>query len=481
MRRGLVIGLLAAALAVAAAPAARADFGFEPGSVQATSLEAGGQPETHAGAHPDTLNIGFAFTRTPEGDLEANARDITIDLPAGYTGDPSATPLCTRAQIVLGTCPPETQIGVATIEFAGGESTTVPIYNVVPEQGVTAEFAMFLLLFPVRLDASVRSESDFGTRVTMSDVLQEFPLDAAQITLWGVPADHQTGTTIPRRPLLTLPRRCDAPLRTDVRVQTWEQPSTSLTASVVGSGPLTGCGSLGRSSAAAVVPAATTVHTPTGLHGEAAAGVSPTRASSALPFTLAGRVSPLGGTAREPGLRIALRRSGAANLRSVALALPRLLALDRGAVTAVCGRSEAHAGRCPAAARVGSASLRTPLWPGRMTGSVYAVASDRRGGTPGLWMSLRDGRARVVLESVTAVRGDGQVTSTFLSLPDVPLTAFELRLRGGRRGLLRVDDRRCRLPRAQRTSARVVVRSQGGQQLSRALATGPWRGCAPQR
>jgi hypothetical protein len=467
MRRRLVVALLAAALAVAAAPAARADFGFEPGSVQVTALEAGGQPETQAGAHPDTLTIGFAFTRTPEGELEANARDITVDLPAGAQGDPTATPRCARSQIVLDTCPTETQVGVATIEFAGLEGMTVPIYNVVPEQGVTAEFAMFILLFPVRLDVSVRSESDFGTRVTMSDVLQELPLDAAQITLWGVPADHQTGAPIPRKALLTLPTRCDAPLRTDVRVRTWEQPSTTQTASA-SIGPLTGCGSLDLSPS-------TTAPATTGA-------APPTAGASGARFTLAGRISPLGGTARKPGLRVAVRRGGVANLRSVALALPRLLALDLGAVATVCGRSAAHAGRCPAATRVGSASLRTPGRPGRMTGPVYALAPGRRGAMPGLWMSLSGGGgARIVLDGATAVRRDGQVTTTFAGLPDLPLSAFELRLRGGTHGLLRIDARRCRLPRAQRTSASVAARSQGGLRASRALATGPWRGCAPGR
>lgn len=856
MRQALLAALLAAALVVVAAPSAGAAFGFKPGSVQVSSLEAGGQPETHAGAHPDTLNIGFAFTRTAGGELEANARDITVDLPAGYNGDPSATPRCGRAQIVLGICPPETQIGVATTVFAPSEEETpVPVYNVVPQQGVTAEFAMFIFLFPVRLEASVRSESDFGTRVEMSDVLQEFPLAETQITLWGVPADHQVGTSIPRRPLLTLPTRCGVPLRTDVSVRTWQHPNASLTASA-SSAPLTGCGSLDFSPAATVAPDATTVDTPTGLHvgidlpqhlgadelataqpsqaivtlpaglalapsvvqglaacsdaqaalGSAAApacpaasrigtaeidtplladplrgglyvatpapgdafrlfltaqgpdfavklvgslrrdpatgrlvatvddlpqlpfgrialdfaggprapfatplacgpqtasvvlaswagglsapatstvsfggpggapcpaapsfaptvdaGVSPPTAGAssalavrvargdgqqtldrvtlALPpglsarvggvercadaqaaagacpeasrigsatawagpgsaplpisggvyltgpyrgaqlglaielpvqagpfdlgrvvvraaleiapgdgrvtvttdplpqtlgdvalrlqrfeidvdrpgfllnptscaaarvdgvvaagegatahvaaqlglrgcrdlgFDVAGRVAPLGGTARKPGLRVSLRRSGAANLRSVAFALPRVLGLDAGAAAKACSRDEARADRCPVAARVGSASLRTPLLPGRMSGLVYAVASDR-GGPPDLWAWLADDGVRVVLEGVTAVRRDGRVTSTFPSLPDVPLTAFELRLRGGARGLLRVDSLRCRLPRAQRGSARVAVRSQGGVPASQALATGPWRRCA---
>jgi hypothetical protein len=678
MRRGLVVGLLAAALAVVASSSASADFGFEPGSVQVTSLEVGGQPETQAGAHPDTLNIGFAFTRTPAGQLEANARNFTVDLPAGYNGEPTATPRCSRAQIVLAICPPETQVGVATIALGAEEGIEVPVYNVVPQPGVTAEFAMFLILFPVRLDTTLR-ERDFGIHVAISDILQELPLAAAQITLWGVPADHQTGTSIPRRALLTLPTRCGGLLSTDVSVRTWEQPSTPVTESV-SSGPLTGCEALELSPTATVATDATTPATPTGLHvgvdvpqhlgttelataapsraivtlpagmelapslaqematcgdaqlalgsraspacpaasrigtaeidapqadplrggiyvatpvpgdplrlfltaegpdrtvklvgalrrdpdsgrlvatvdglpqlplsrialdfqggsgapfvtplacGRQTASVvlaswagrvsapatstvtfggpggapcpasspfSPTVAADVSPppagassgpsarFKLAGRVSPFGGTARKPGLRVSLRRNGGANLRSLAIALPRVLRLDGGAATKVCGRDKAREDRCPAAARVGSASLSTPLLTAPMSAPVYLVASGRRGGLPGLWTSLvDDDGVRVVLEGAIGVRRDGQVTSTFANLPDVPLTAFELRLRGGPLGLLTVDAQRCRLPRAQRTSARVAVRSRGGVSASQALATGPWRRCVQRR
>ncbi|HEV7773339.1 MAG TPA: hypothetical protein VGO48_08665 [Conexibacter sp.] len=678
MRKGLVVGLLAAALAVAVASSASADFGFEPGSVQVTSLEAGGQPETQAGAHPDTLNISFAFTRTPEGELEANARNFAVDLPAGYNGDPTATPRCTRAQIVLAICPPETEIGVGTIQLGGEEGIVVPVYNVVPQPGVTAEFAMFLILFPVRLVATLR-DRDFGVHVAISDILQELPLAAAQITLWGVPADHQTGTSIERRALLTLPTRCGVPLRTDVSVRTWEQPNVPVTADVPPTGPLTGCAALDLSPTATVATDATTPDTPTGLHVDvdvpqhlgpsdlataapsraivtlpaglelapalaqgtaacgdaqfalgsgaapacpaasrigtveidapqadplrggvyvatsapgdalrlfltaqgpdhtaklvgalrrdadsgrlvatvedlpqlplshialdfqggpgapfvtplacgpqtasvvlaswagrvsapatstiafggpdgascpasppsapkAAAGVSPSTAgASSTPAArsrLAGRVSRLGGTARKPGLRLSLRRSGGANLRSLAFALPRVLRLDGGAAAQACGRDQAREDRCPAAARVGSASLSTPLEPGPMSAPVYLVASGRRGGLPSLRTSLAGDGVRVVLEGAIGVRHDGQVTSTFANLPDMPLTAFELRLRGGARGLLTVDAERCRLPRAQRTSARVAVRSQGGASASQALATGPWRRCVQQR
>jgi hypothetical protein len=477
MRRGLVVALLTVALVVAAAPAANADFGFEPGSVQATSLEAGGQPETQAGAHPDTLNIGFRFTRTAEGSVEANVRDLTVDLPAGYGGDPSATPLCTRAQIVLATCPPETQVGTAAIEFApSGEEAPVPIYNVVPEQGVTAEFAMFMFLFPVRLDASVRPE-DLGTRVKMSDILQEFPLDGAQITLWGVPADHQTGTSIPRRPLLTLPTRCDVPLITNLSVRTWEQPNATLTASA-SSEPLSGCSRLAVSPTAAVVPDATATGTPTGPQSSAPS--VPAERGSRPRGELASRVTPFGGTARKPGLRVSLRRSGAAKLRSVAVTLPRVLGLDVRAVPQLCSREEARDDRCPAAARIGSASLITPLAPERMSAPLYAVAAPR-GGPPDLWTSLTGDGVRVVLDGATTVRRNGQIASRFAIRPGVPLTALELRLRGGARGLLAVDSLRCRRPRAQRTSAHVAVRSQGGVAASQTLATGPWGRCTQGR
>ncbi len=312
MRKGLIIGLLAASLAVVASSSASADFGFEPGSVQVTSLEAAGQPETQAGAHPDTLNISFAFTRTAEGMLEANARNFTVDLPAGYNGEPTATPRCTRAQIVLAVCPPETELGVATLQLGAEEGIEMPIYNVVPQPGVTAEFAMFVILFPVRLNVTLR-EGDFGVHVAINDILQELPLAAAQLTLWGVPADHQTGTSIERRALLTLPTRCGVLLNTDLSVQTWEQPNAPFTASVPG-GPLTGCEGLAFAPRATVATDATTPGTPTGLH----VGVDlpqhsgPTELATAAPAPTRRTALPRRGSARSSSTRHRPTRCAAA-------------------------------------------------------------------------------------------------------------------------------------------------------------------------
>ena len=43
---------------------------------------------------------------------------------------------------------------------------------------------------PVRLDASVRSDSDYGITTTARNLTEAVLVVGATVTFWGVPADH---------------------------------------------------------------------------------------------------------------------------------------------------------------------------------------------------------------------------------------------------------------------------------------------------
>ena len=89
-----------AVTSLALAPTAHAALGFQGLSAAPTNA--------NAGAHSD-VNIHIGFT-SPADDV----KDLTVGLPPGLVGDPTATPLCTLTQLQGDACPSASQVGTVT-------------------------------------------------------------------------------------------------------------------------------------------------------------------------------------------------------------------------------------------------------------------------------------------------------------------------------------------------------------------------------
>src|SRR5206468_10364582 len=100
VRRAWAVCAVAALGCLAPAPAAHAAFGFQGLSAAPTNK--------NAGAHSD-VNIHIGFT-SPSADV----KDLTVGLPPGLVGDPTATPLCTLAQLQADSCASASQVGTVT-------------------------------------------------------------------------------------------------------------------------------------------------------------------------------------------------------------------------------------------------------------------------------------------------------------------------------------------------------------------------------
>src|SRR6478609_7111279 len=200
-RRGLAALLALFGVLAIVAPASRADapeFEIVPGSFTVRMLDAEGSPENRAGVHPDRLELDFGLHA--EG---TSARDFVFDLPPGFGGNPGAVPQCPRALFEAGeACPPESQVGVLQLVLAGGSEAKLPIFELEPAPGEFLAFASGALL-EAPLTMELRP-GDFGITMRASDLPKQ-DISAGHIEFWGIPADHQAGTTIPRRPLLTTP------------------------------------------------------------------------------------------------------------------------------------------------------------------------------------------------------------------------------------------------------------------------------------
>ncbi len=188
-----VLPVLFAMLVFVVAPA-MAQFGVERYGIGAQNQD--GTPDVQAGSHPYSFTNTFLLTRG-QGDL----KDTQVELPAGFVGDPDATPKCTYQDFVKqekreASCSNSTAVGVATlylynaVEPEQASPTTVAVYNLVPPTGVAAEFGFLAEnKVPVLLQVSVRTGGDYGLTVTVSNVGQTVLIAATKVTIWGVPAN----------------------------------------------------------------------------------------------------------------------------------------------------------------------------------------------------------------------------------------------------------------------------------------------------
>ncbi len=394
-------------LAIAVPSASAAQFEIVPGSLSIEALDAGGQPETRAGSHPDRLLVDFGLNA--EG---TTARDFEFELPPGFTGSPAAVPPCPRALFEKGEeeCPAESQVGTISLEFSGGGEATLPIFQIEPEPD--EPFALGSIPgFDIPLAMELRPD-DFGITFRASDI-PEIPVSGGHVELWGVPADRQTGTSIPRLPFLALPTRCGR-LAIAFRTRSWLPGAPWLSASAETDAPLTGCEAL------AFAPELE-------LELDNPVADSPTGAQMAI--TLPDDDDPDG--------------TVSAFVESATIALPDGVTVSPGGADGltVCtdaelGLGDGSSASCPPSSRVGSVEvasieLREPL-----RGDVYL--GEERPGERFRMFIVAPGPG-VVVKAVSVLQIDpatGRLSAVLEDLPQVPISRLALRFDGGPQALL---------------------------------------------
>ncbi len=161
---------------------------------------------------------------------------------------------------------------------------------------------------------------------------------------------------------------------------------------------------------------------------------------ASLGFKPSFKVSTAGKTSRQNGASLTVKLSYPkeamgkdANIRSVKVNLPkqlpsRLTTLQKACVDSVFAANPAS---CPAASRVGTATAVTPILPEALNGPAYFVS---HGGAkfPELVVVLQGDGVTVQLHGETFISKAGITSSTFRSVPDVPVSTFELKLPRGR-------------------------------------------------
>ncbi|HET9198710.1 MAG TPA: hypothetical protein VFN92_10715 [Solirubrobacterales bacterium] len=415
MSRQLPGLVLALALLGAFASPASAEFGFAPSGNSVRMLDAQDQPEERAGAHPDEVQIDFAFN-SEEGVAEGTVRDLVVELPPGLLGSPRATPTCPRQQydepaIFGGECTQESRIGSLEIDVAGIGPVTMRLHNVEPGPD---EFATFGARLIAKIPLRVRLRpDDFGATLEVASLPQELSILGGRIDLWGVPADRQEETEIERRPLLVTPTRCDAPLAVTLRARSWGDPSAWDSVTDVASGGLRGCDELPFVPRTDVDLGNPVADSPTGAQIEV---------SIPQDETAEGRIS--------------------SEVRALRLELPEGFSVSAPGANGLvaCSDSQLARGdnapaRCPAASRIGSVELESPLLREPLDGGIFA--GERTGDGFRLFVvAVGPGVEAKFVGAMNLDERTGRVTARLDRLPQIPFNRIGLEFDGGPYALL---------------------------------------------
>jgi hypothetical protein len=448
-----------------------------------TAVDQAGSPAVQAGSHPWELSTFFDLNdkinlneeRVPDGDV----KDIEVDPPFGLVGNPGATPKCSiesfttppkekellppRSSFVFegGTCPDDSQIGVADLRLAGGlapnEGSFIGVYNLIPPPGVPAEFGFDYLGAPVLFRASLRDDGSYGLAVRASNVSQTLHVFGATVTLWGLPADRSHdalrgeclgGEGLPAgppegcpselalRPFLTLPTSCLATLPVmTIRADPWQEPAAFISASSANHDAegdpvgIAGCGRLDFAPSFTIRPQTEAADSPTGMEADLAVPQNE---------------SPNG-----------LAES---HLKDAVVTLPTGMVINPSAADQreVCSPAQIEldgqsAPKCPDASKVGSVVATTPLLADKLTGAVYLAQQEDNPFDSllaiyvvvegdGVWVKLA---GQVHANPIT-----GQLTATFNGVPSfeghpavegepqLPFSDLKLNFFGGPRAVL---------------------------------------------
>ncbi len=429
------------------------EFGFFIGGLN-------GRVDSQAGDHPyevtTTIGLNNMFREPPDisnglGKTSVNdIKTVVVNLPLGFTGSILAAPQCTLATLSAeGGCPKDTVVGHLFSEPVSGTSVDSPIWNLVPEHGVPAEFGY--------RDA-LRSSHVFYSRVAPTPagyVLQVTNPDIPQVSLahiiatfYGEPAAKQEeiarseGKEVSAKaqiPFFTNPTICDqAALTASIHIDSWKHPGRynpdgtpdfsdpNWAGATSVSPPPSGCNLLQFPPELKAQPTTNQADSPSGLDFELK-----------LPQT----ENP--GTFATPPLK-----------RSV-VTLPAGMSVDPSAGDGLAACSEEQIGwtgpaamnfnaappACPEASKIGTLELTTPLIAGVLTGQIYIATQNTNpfGSVLAAYVVVNDPDTGVVIKLAGQFIPDpntGQITAVFDENPQLPFSDLKLHFFGGPRAEL---------------------------------------------
>jgi len=491
-----VVGIMILAIPGAAA----AGFGFGLQSFEASEVNRDGSPSMQAGAHPYALKTTF-LVNEPGEDLETQEflatggglRDVEVQLPPGFVGDPNAVPKCPYKEFRLNACPDDTAVGEATTALGGTtgftsritsklvdqwEIVTDPVFNVEPPGKIAAELGWWAArAHPILADASIRTGGDYGITVRVRNITQSVVVAYAAVTIWGVPAEashdrlrgkclgegysDRSGAEnegrphdeeeslgvcpagVPVEPFLTNPTSCGVAREVRLGVDSWNDPGDFATGENVFSKgvalpEITGCEKLDFSPTLTVAPDGGAGSTPTGLNVD----VHVPQESTGNPLGL-GEADMRDTTVVLPA-GVQISPSAADGLQACSLLHGREVGKEereRAGLESGIDLESAAPADCPDASKVATVRVRTPLLEHELEGSVYLAAPQNFmgplenpfGSLIALYLVVEEPATGVLVKlagEVVANGETGQLSATFRDIPQFPVSEVKLEFFG---------------------------------------------------
>jgi hypothetical protein len=359
----------------------------------------------------------FTTTMSRE-DGQQNLQGIVLHMPPGVSGLLSGVALCGEAQANAGTCGPDSLIGETIVSVGlGGSPYSVKggkVYITGPYKG--APFGLSIV------NPAKAGPYDLGQVVVRAKIEVDPVTAALTITtddtgpyriptiIDGIPLQIQHVNVLINRPGFTFnPTDCN-PMQITGSLISTEGAVQGVSVPF----QVTNCATLG--------------------------------------FKPSFKVSTAGKTSRAKGASLDVKLAypkaafgSQANIAKVKVDLPkqlpsRLTTLQKACPDSTFGQNPAA---CPAASRVGTAVATTPLIPVSLEGPAYFVS---HGGAkfPELIVVLSGYGVTVQLHGETFIDKAGITSSTFRTIPDVPVGSFELKLPQGSNSALAAIGNLCK-------------------------------------
>ncbi len=380
-----------------------------------------------------------------------NLKTVRVDLPAGLSVNPQATPEQCNLEVVEHpeSCPADTKVGTSEVTATNpltGLSLTLPkvnVYNLVPRQGEPARFGLTIVGNDIFLDAGVAWEGDYHEFFTIAVAkLALGPgLEVARILKNRLVFDGRSGDGT----FITTPTTCydhEAPpyehvYSTFLRADSYEEEDPNFPN--------------GSPYIESELPSGTNPKECDTIPFEPSIEVEPNTAQTDSP---SGATVDVEVPFEKPSLaEIAAPRTKQASsqLKDAKVTLPAGMGLNPSAANGLTACTDEQFGKgtrnpvaCPAASKIGTVKVQTPpLPPDSLEGNVYLGRQLSRDPVSGneyrIFVDIESSRYDISARLIGNVAADpqtGRLTTTFADNPQVPFSSFRLQFEGGPKATL---------------------------------------------
>jgi uncharacterized repeat protein (TIGR01451 family) len=362
-------------------------------------------------------------------DGNQNLQSVQLHMPAGLEGILAGVKLCDEADANAGTCSAESQIGETTVSAGvGADPVNVTGKVYITEKYAGAPFGLSIVNpvktgpFDLEHDTSNPNNQPPCDCLVVRAKIEVDPL-TAQLTITtdpsgphaiphlidGIPVQiKRVNVLINRKPFTFNPTNCSA---------------FAITGSIA-------------SDEGATQPLSVPFQ---------ATNCATLKFTPKFAAATSGKTSKANGASLHVKLTYPKAPQGTqANIAKVKVDLPkqlpsRLTTLQKACAAAVF---DANPASCPAASVVGHAKATTPLVPVPLEGPAYFVSHGNEA-FPSLIVTLQGYGVTVDLVGTTFISKAGITSSTFKSVPDVPVGSFELTLPEGKYSALAANGNLC--------------------------------------